>query len=66
MGGGQRPRFRVPAATVPDGLLLDVPKDADYPPPYALNMAAVTLSARVTGLSHGSITVRLSTEAITP
>jgi hypothetical protein len=53
-------RFRVPPGTAQDGLVLDVPYDADYAAPFNLNMNARTLQVKVAGHSSGAITVRLS------
>ncbi len=53
-------RFRVPPGTVQDGLILDVPYNADYAAPFNLNMNARTLRVQVDGHSSGAITIRLS------
>ena len=52
--------FRVPPGTAADGLILWVPKYADYAAPFNLNMDPHTLRVTIDGHSSGAITVRLS------
>jgi hypothetical protein len=58
--------FRVPPGTAADGLVIAVPADADYAPPFNLNMDPHTLRVTVDGHSSGPVTVRLSAIPIAP
>jgi hypothetical protein len=53
------PRHRVVPGTVGDGLILDVPRRADYPEPFELGQHAKTLTAEINGQEGGSISVDL-------
>ena len=45
-----RTAFRVVPDTLTDGLILDVPRSADYTAPFAFNLAVATLEAEVNGV----------------
>lgn len=59
-------RYRIPPDTAPDGLLLDVPTNADYPAPFDLGMDPRTIGAFIPGHGGETVTIRLLTATIAP
>ncbi len=59
-------RYRVPPDTAPDGLILDVPTNADYPAPFNLRMDPSTIGASIQGQGAGTVTIRLLTTTTNP
>jgi hypothetical protein len=57
--------YRVIADTVGDGLILDVPPDADYAPPFNLNLAVSSMQAQIS-LAPVPFSVRLLAVPIRP
>jgi hypothetical protein len=58
--------YRVPADSSGDGLVIGVPANADYAPPFNLDMRPHTFSARMAGHGNQAVTVRLETVPIQP
>jgi hypothetical protein len=54
------PANRVAPDTVQDGLILDVPPAADFPPPFNLGQDAHTVTATIDGTEGGPVSVDLT------